>query len=274
VDVALYFANMGFDSLSDKVNGNVHAFFMVKIVFIFFGILLSAKGCDIECIDCPEDPYTLVVKHDTEETHALSQLKIRVNNYDMSAALQYLGKGFIEREAIENTFQQYGLNKIATYGATLPNGDIKRSIIVNALLPTKLFEFQNEGAIYTVRAVSIDTNFGDDITVTFEIKPKDIQSELAIEAIPTPYDTTAVLEENETFNDVKTDTHFYLRSYDTNQQTVTGDLILPNGKRAENIVLKPMQLIDFEHQGIKYQFGIRKIENYDCEIFVREKPLN
>ena len=46
--------------------------------------------------------------------------------------------------------------------------------------------------------------------------------------------------------------------------------MLPNTERQENITLKPMQLSDFEHNGVKYQFGVRKIEDYSCEFFIRE----
>ncbi len=247
---------------------------MVKTLFLFLLIALTAAQCDPDHRG-EGNPNLLIVADDTEGTHEPTTLKIRVNQYNIAKGAGKLADGILESSGVENMAKDFGLDKTFSYAATLPNGEITRGVVTHALLPLKVFQFQYQNKNYQVTAIEIEEGtLGAE--VKFEILPiKSHTSAPLSEVVPTEsHRYSRGISDEDTFSDTKTDATFFVRSHDLSAQTVTGDLSLSNTERAENIILKPMQLIDFEHQGIKYQFGVRKIEDYDCEIFVRESPLN
>ena len=238
------------------------------LVFVFF--LISAFSCptDNEITD-----NVLTVAEDSEETHTPTGLKIAIKNYDVTKVANLLG-GLIDVEQIKDLGKEVDLDKVVVYTAILPNGQTDKGYLIVSELPKSILNFQKDQQNYAVRAISIDDDLGG-LQVKFEILPQQKTTTLQAAIQPTPEATApylfeARIDDNETFTDSRTDAHFFVRSHDLAQQTVTGDLMLPNTERQENITLKPMQLSDFEHNGIKYQFGTRKIEEYSCQFFVRE----
>ena len=223
-------------------------------------------------LDGETDMNMLAIAEDSEETHALTGLKIAIKNYDVTKVANLLSDSE-DVERIKDLGKEFDLDKVVVYTATLPNGQIDKGCLVISELPKVIFNFQKDQQNYAVRAISIDDDLGG-LQVKFEILPQSKATAVKnIQPIPEatiPYLFEAQIDNNETFIDSRTDVHFFIRSHDLGQQTVTGDLMLPKAERQENITLKPMQLSDFEHNGTKYQFSVRKIEEYSCKIFVRE----
>jgi hypothetical protein len=242
---------------------------MAKNLLILPFLVFMAFSCPN--LDNEKDTNVLSVAENEEGTHTATGLKITIKKYDLTKAADLLS-GLIDVDKIKDFGKEIDLDKVMLYTATLPNGETTKGYLIVSELPKDILNFQKVDEYYVLRAISIDDNLAG-TEVKFKILPQEKPAEIIeVPSTPTlePYVFTTTISDNETFTDSRTDAYFFVRSHDLTQQTITGDLALPNTERKENITIKPLELFGFEHDGIKYQFAVRKIEELNCEIFVRE----